>query len=248
VENDRMPAARRTGTESSKTRAQLLDVTEKVMLEEGYAAVSSRRVAKEADVTPPLVHYYFPSLDNLFIAVFRRRAEEQLARHERLLASDQPLRALWRFNADPAAAGFIAEFMALANHRKSIGAEIAGYVDRFRRAEVEALAAAVRAGTLHVGDVPIPALVMLLTNAAHSIVAEEAIGLTSGHKEARKLIEGLLRDAEPSPAATPTPGRARTAPVKKAAKKTVKKTAKKRATKTANAVRKGPVGRRAGTR
>jgi AcrR family transcriptional regulator len=211
VDNGRMPAPRRTGTEKSKTRAQLLDVTERLMLDQGYAAVTSRRVAQEAGVTPPLVHYYFPSLDDLFIAVFRRRAEEQLARQARLLESDRPLRALWTINSEPAAAGFIAEFMALANHRKSIGAEIADYVDRFRRAEVEALEAAVRAGTVDVGDVPIPAIVMLLTNAAHSLVAEEAIGLTSGHPEALGLIERLLREAEPKPT------RARKAPAKKSA-------------------------------
>src|SRR4029077_20021342 len=109
---------------------------------------TARGGRRKGGVPPPLVHYYFPSLDDLFIAVFRRRAEEQLARQDRLLASERPLRALWAFNAEPASAGFIAEFMALANHRKSIGAEIAAYVDRFRRAEVEALTAAVDAGKL----------------------------------------------------------------------------------------------------
>src|SRR5262245_3846406 len=139
-----MTAPRRTGTESSKTRFHLLDVTERLMLDEGYAAVTSRRVAKEAAVTPPLVHYYFPSLDDLFVAVFRRRAEEQLERQARHLASDDPLRALWTFHHEPAAAAFTTEFMALANHRKSIGKEIAAYVERFRSAQVEALAKSVR--------------------------------------------------------------------------------------------------------
>ena len=55
------------------------------MLADGYAAVSSRSVAKEAGVTPALVHYYFPTLDDLFLAVLRRRAEQQLARQDRML-------------------------------------------------------------------------------------------------------------------------------------------------------------------
>ena len=71
-----MATARRTGTETSKTRATLLDVTERLMRNEGYAAVSSRRVASEAGVTGALVHYYFPTLDDLFLAVFRRGAEK----------------------------------------------------------------------------------------------------------------------------------------------------------------------------
>ena len=40
-----MAATRRVGTLTSKTRALLLDVTEQLMLDEGYAAVSSRSVA-----------------------------------------------------------------------------------------------------------------------------------------------------------------------------------------------------------
>src|SRR5690349_18396757 len=99
-----MASTRRVGTETSKTRLHLLDTTERLMLDEGYAAVTSRRVAKEAGVTPPLVHYYFPSLDDLFLAVFRRRADESFERQLRLLESDQPLRAVWTFTHDRAAA------------------------------------------------------------------------------------------------------------------------------------------------
>jgi AcrR family transcriptional regulator len=35
--------ARRLGTETSKTRGALLDAAERLMLEEGYAALTSRR-------------------------------------------------------------------------------------------------------------------------------------------------------------------------------------------------------------
>ena len=52
-----MSKPRRVGNETSATRARpLLDATEQVMLAEGYAAVTSRRVAKETGVTPALVH------------------------------------------------------------------------------------------------------------------------------------------------------------------------------------------------
>ena len=64
-----MTAPRRMGTETSETRFLLLDITEQVMLQDGYAAVSSRRVAKDAGVAPALVHYYFGTLDDLFVAV-----------------------------------------------------------------------------------------------------------------------------------------------------------------------------------
>ncbi len=115
-----MSSSRRTGTESSETRTQLLDATARLMREEGYAAVSSRRVAKEAGVTGALIHYYFPTLDDLFLATFRRGAERNLERHARVLAGAQPLHALWNFSIEPDGTVLLIEFMALANHRKSI--------------------------------------------------------------------------------------------------------------------------------
>src|SRR5256885_3631755 len=111
VANQPKPTRRRTGSLDSKTRATLIDVTERLMLREGYAAVTSRRVAVEAEVTAPLVHYYFPTLDDLFVAVLRRRAEQQLTRQARLLAADEPLRALWSFNTDRKSARFLTEFI-----------------------------------------------------------------------------------------------------------------------------------------
>ncbi|EUA30299.1 bacterial regulatory s, tetR family protein [Mycobacterium xenopi 4042] len=57
----------------------LLDAAEQLMLEEGYAAVTSRRVAQKAALKPQLVHYYFRTMDDLFLAAFRRRAEEGFA-------------------------------------------------------------------------------------------------------------------------------------------------------------------------
>jgi AcrR family transcriptional regulator len=190
-----MAAPRRRGTESSKTRFLLLRVTERLMLDEGYAAVTSRRVAAEAGVTPPLVHYYFPTLDDLFLALFRQRAEEQLERQARLLASDQPLHALWAFDNDPAAVAFTIEFMALANHRKSIRSEIASYAARFRDAQVEVVEAAV-AGGLDLGDVQPRAVVALLNQVARGLGMEAAVGMTVGHEEVTDLVTLCLDEVE----------------------------------------------------
>ena len=48
-----MVSNRRIGAEDSKSRAALLDATEQIMVEEGYAAVSSRRIAQRAELKPP---------------------------------------------------------------------------------------------------------------------------------------------------------------------------------------------------
>src|SRR5437764_1258239 len=107
---------RRIGATDSKTRARLVDAAEQLMAEEGYAAVTSRRVGAKAGLKPQLVHYYFRTMDDLFLEVFRRRADENVERVERALAADASLHALWHLNADPRGARFMIEFVALANH------------------------------------------------------------------------------------------------------------------------------------
>ena len=186
----------------SKTRAQLLDAAERVLLEEGYAAVTSRRVAARAGLKPQLVHYYFRTMDDLFLEVFRRRAEENLARVERLIAADGSLRVLWRLNDDPRSARFNIEFVALANHRKAIQAEIARYAERFRAAQLEAVTTALRAfGTTEDQLPPIVALLMM-TGLSQVLALEDALGVTAGHDVTRSFIERTIGRVDPAPADT----------------------------------------------
>ncbi|MEV1068500.1 TetR/AcrR family transcriptional regulator [Streptomyces sp. NPDC050263] len=188
-----MSGTRRSTTDNSETRKALLDVTERLMREEGYAAVSSRRVGREAGVTPALVHYYFATLDDLFLAVFRQGAEKNLSRHARVLESPQPLHALWEFSIEPSGTVLLTEFMALANHRKSIRSEIAEYAMRFRRLQLALLESRRWGQPEPTGqEVPLPALLVVLGCLSRGLVMEDELGITEGHAETRALVEQLL--------------------------------------------------------
>ena len=52
-----MKRTRRTGAQESERRSGILDATEYLMLAEGYAAVSTRRVAKQLGLAAGLIHY-----------------------------------------------------------------------------------------------------------------------------------------------------------------------------------------------
>ena len=105
---------RRIGAPDAKNRSVLLDAAERLMLEEGYAAVDSRRrVADRSALKPQLVHYYFRTMEDLYLAVFRRRADQGLEAQAQALQSPQPLWALWRYSSDPRITAFTVEFMAL---------------------------------------------------------------------------------------------------------------------------------------
>ncbi len=191
-----MASERRIGAEDSKSRAALLDAALALMLEEGYASVTSRKVAARAGLKPQLVHYYFRTMDDLFLAVFRRGAELNLERHAQALASDQPLWALWTFSNDPAGNALNVEFAALANHRKTIRAEIAAYGERFRQQQVEALSPELARRGLDPDDLPPVAALVLMTAVSVIVNMEEGLGMSLGHGETRALVERYLTDIE----------------------------------------------------
>ena len=191
------PPTRRIGTVDSKSRAQLLDAAEQLLLDEGYAAVTSRRIAARAGLKPQLVHYYFRTMDDLFLEVFRRRADENIARVERAVAADSSLRTLWRLNADPRGAAFNIEFVALANHRKAIRAEIARYAERYRAAQLEALTAAL--DTHGIADQLPPVVALLLMTGLSQIMSlEQALGVTAGHDATLSFIDSTIARLEPN--------------------------------------------------
>jgi AcrR family transcriptional regulator len=195
--------ARRIGAEDSKTRAQLLDAAEALLREEGYAAVTSRRVAAEAGLKPQLVHYYFRTMDDLYLEVFRRGAEANLVAFEAAIAADGSLRNLWKLNADASAAAFTIEFVALGNHRKAIRAEIARYADRFRAAQMEAVTAALADLGIPKSELPPAVALLLMTGLSQVLALEESLGVSAGHDATRKFvaktINGLERQAGVSP-------------------------------------------------
>lgn len=188
--------ARRIGTERSATRAAILDMTEKLMVEEGYAAVSTRRVAAEAGVKAPLVHYYFPTTDDLFITVYRRAVDKVMERLEEALASRQPLRALWNFASDPSRNALAVELMALANHRKAIREEIALHTERTRQRQAEALATLVSRDLVDPAMCPPVGLALVMVGIARALTMESSFGITLGHAEARAFVERWIREQE----------------------------------------------------
>ena len=194
-----MTSARRIGAPDAKNRGVLLDAAEQLMLEEGYAAVTSRRVAEKAALKPQLVHYYFRTMDDLFLAAFRRRAEEGLEAQARVLQARQPLWALWRFSTDPAATAITMEFIALANHRKALKAEIAYYAERFRDEQQKALSTVLHRYGVDAAQVPPLVWSVLMTSVSRVLVIEQALGMSAGHAEIVEFVERYLHRLEGDP-------------------------------------------------
>lgn len=199
-------------SETTETRLKLLDATERLMIEEGYAAVTARRIATEAGVTAPLVHYHFGPLDDLFIAVLRRRSGEGLARQAELMAGPRPLSALWDFSFATATVRYISEFMSLAHHREAVREELVQVIRQFHNAATASLEQAEREGRIHLHGEDPAGVVTALINTARGIAMQRVLGKTEGHEEAVDIVMRLVARLEgvgrrPAPATAPAPAR-----------------------------------------
>ena len=191
-----MATTRRLGTTDSASRSHLLDVAEAMLVEEGYPAVTSRRLGARAEVSPQLVHYYFRTMDDLFVEVFRRRAEQGLERVERALEADGSLTAIWNLTWNPLGARFNVEFAALANHRKAVQAEVAEYGERYRQLMQGAVAARFEALGISPDACPSTAALLAMTGLAQIMAIEQSIGFTTGHRETDDFVRSLLERIE----------------------------------------------------
>jgi AcrR family transcriptional regulator len=162
------------------------------MVEHGYAAVSTRSVAAKAGLKPPLVHYYYKTTDDLLLAVYRRQSDRAMESLKSALASEGPLTAIWKFNAERSRTALALEFMALANHRKVVREEIANRAEVFRKLQTEALAGLFQEMSVP-ANVRLPeAVTVCMAAVARALVMEDGVGIRGGHSDAQALIEWLI--------------------------------------------------------
>ena len=167
------------------------------MLEQGYGSVTYRSIAAKAGVAAGLVQYYFPSLDDLFVAVLRSGTDRVIEGLEDAARSEHPLRALWEYANDGSGTALLMEFMALANHRPVVGGVIGEGGERVRRAVVEAVSERWPAYGLDEDELPPTALVFLLGAIPRMVHLEEGLGTFTGHAETVALVERFLNRIEP---------------------------------------------------
>jgi AcrR family transcriptional regulator len=80
-----------TAVRPADTRTVILDAARSRLLADGYAGLSTRKVAEEAGVPLSQLHYHFGSKQGLILALFEEENQRRLARQQRLYAEETPL-------------------------------------------------------------------------------------------------------------------------------------------------------------
>ena len=191
-----MATRRRMGVEGAKNRTRLVEATEQLLSDRGYAAISARQVADKAGLKPQLLYYYFHTIDDLILAVVRAITDKRLMRFEQALASPSPLRALWELNSNPSNAILSTELISLAGHRETIRVEIVRAARHFRTLQIDAVSRLLAERGVDLEAYPAAAIVTIVAALGRTLVNDTALDVSMGYAEAVKLIERGLRYLE----------------------------------------------------
>ncbi|MCJ2180223.1 TetR/AcrR family transcriptional regulator [Novosphingobium album (ex Hu et al. 2023)] len=198
---ERNPTITAQPTDLSKgkidTRSQILAATEAIMLDEGYAGVSSRKVATRAGLNSKLLHYYFKNMDELFIAAFQRREDFHLGQFASAIASSTPLHDIWMLNVDAASSKLYLEFNALACHRPAVREVISKSNGRDRITMAAALQTVFERYGISTTQYPPKVMAMTIAGFARAFATDRALGTKDGHQEVLEFVAELLGNLEP---------------------------------------------------
>ncbi len=186
---NKLPATRRC------TEDAFLDAAERLLIEAGYAGITTRRVAEEASVNHGLVHYYFGSMENLLVQVLERFTGRLIVRQRAMYADpDMPFLDKWRaamryLDADWEYQKVWCELQALSWNRPELRARVAHVDEEWRAVLREALAEPRE----HCGiAMPLEALVALVMTFNEGIMLERLSGIETGQAELLGWIDTWL--------------------------------------------------------
>jgi AcrR family transcriptional regulator len=187
---------RKSNEEIVTTREAILNATEAILVEEGYTAVTSRRVAERAGFKSQLVHYHFGTMDDLLVAVYERSEKDFLRRHLQALSSSNPLRALWELSIHPQRTRLAQELIALSNHKTSIRKITARILEQMHSITEAFIGKYLdEAGTDREKYPPL-VLSHIINGLSRSVVMCEALGLAAGRSEVLAFADRLLNELE----------------------------------------------------
>ena len=187
----------------SANEEAFLDAAERLLVSTGYAAISVRRLAEEAGANHGLVHYYFGSMEELFLRVLERFTVRLIERQRAMYSTDAPFIEKWRtamrYLDEDVEAGYPKvwfELQAMAWNHPDMRERVARVNSEWREVLTEAFTVAAKEYGLDRRRFPVAAMVSLVMTFNEGMMLERVSGISAGHKELLSGIERWLQELE----------------------------------------------------
>jgi AcrR family transcriptional regulator len=187
-------------TARSAAEDSILDAAERLLVDVGYAGITTRRLAEEAGVNHGLVHYYFGSIENVLVRALERFTQRQIERQRAMYsAPDVPFIEKWRtamrflVSDDVAYEKVWYELQALAWNRPELRERVDHVSAEWRAVLTEAFTEPHERYGI---EMPLQVLVSLVVTFNVGIILERLSGVEEGHAELLEWIDGWLMAKE----------------------------------------------------
>jgi AcrR family transcriptional regulator len=186
------------------TEDAFLDAAERLLIEVGYSGISTRRLAEEAGANHGLVHYYFGSMENLFVRVLERFTERLIARQREMYArTDISGAEKWKtamgYLESDLAAGYPKiwlELQALGWNRPDIAERVAEVNREWRDVLTDACDRMMGEYGVDRERFPLAAMVSLVFTFNEGIMVERLSGISAGHRDLMEMVGRWLESLE----------------------------------------------------
>jgi len=193
-------AAAPEATPRADPRQALLDAAERLLVEVGYAGITTRGLAGEAGVNHGLVHYYFGSMENLFAETLERYTVRLVERQRALYGADVPFidkwrTAMWYLDQD-LGSGYQKvwlELQAMAWNRPELRSRVAAVNREWRAVLTEAFGRAMQEYGMDGATFGVDAIVSLVMTFNQGLILERHSGIFDGHQELLAAIDLWLQ-------------------------------------------------------
>jgi AcrR family transcriptional regulator len=176
----------------------LLDAAERLLIETGYAGLTTRKVAAQASVNHGLVHYYFGSMEELLLQVLERFTGRLIDRQTAMYEADAPFLEKWRtamrWLDEDVKSGYPKvwwELQAMAWNHPEMHERLVQVDGVWRQLLRTYFASALEEYGI---DFPLEATVSLVMTFNKGMQIEQLSGVTAGHKELLAWIDGWLEE------------------------------------------------------
>jgi AcrR family transcriptional regulator len=188
----------------AETEDAFLDAAERVLITVGYSGITTRRLAEEAGANHGLVHYYFGSMENLFVRVLERFTERLIVRQREMygrtdISGVEKWKTAMGFLESDLAAGYPKiwlELQALGWNRPDIAERVAEVNREWRAVLTEAFDQMMDEFGIDREQFPLAAMVSLVLTFNEGIMVERLSGISAGHRDLLEMVERWLESLE----------------------------------------------------
>lgn len=181
---------RRVGAKSSQTRNLIVEAADTLLDDEGLAAVTTSRIADMVGLKRPIVHYYFRTIEELIVAVLKRREAMVVEMLEAALHSDEPLN-VFKTVSNPKAAAAIHDMSAFALRSDTIRAVGRQCLETVVALQSRALQLELKKRKIKAKVSP-AAIAMFISVLQQAIAANRTLGVTVAQRDLANMVRRML--------------------------------------------------------